>query len=308
MMKKIVSILLFMALYSPIYCFEIYNTSIYPGVVNHLNTSYGYGTFHLNTMESDFKALTIKRTLTSNNSLTLYEYTYNNEGLLSGFEESFSLNGGDFRKSSSYAYEHTDGILTSVKQNGNEIYFPSGNRNNQFYFLTIKSDREELLFDFEYNRDNELSAITLNDVNGTRYFFQDNLLKSMESIGVLNNRLSAIYAYNENRELVRYHLEYSEGKGSSEKKTKYEFVYDENGHIEKYFFEKSGRGQDFDRVICGFEHLLNDNQTIDTSFALNDDGDTVRTARFEYTNTNNYMVKIYNDQDQLIVTYQVEQQ
>ena len=301
-MKKYVFIFCMTFLSLSLFSFEIHNSSIYPGVVNHINTSYGYGSFRLNIMESDFSTISISRILTSNNSLTLYEYSYNSNGQLTAYKEKFKRNDGDFINSGDYTYEYLDGKLDSVKEKGREIYHPTQ------YFLNIKSQREELLFDYEFNKEGEIISFLLNDENGTKYFLKDGLLKSVESIGLSNSRLSLLYDYSQNRDLVRYRLEYSEGRGLSKQNTKYDFIYNDRGIIEKYFFEKSGQGQPFSRVNCTFDHILNDDDSLNTSFAINEDaGDTVRTAKFEYENRNNYSVKIYDEEDQLIVTYIVEQ-
>lgn len=299
-MKKIFFIFSLILLNFTLFGFEIFNGDVYPGVVNHVNTSYGYGTFHLNTMESEFSTVTIERILTFNNSLTRYEYTYSN-GILTGFKESFQIAGGDFSENGTYTYGYKEGKLSDVKLNGADIFFPSP------YFLMIRSRGDEVLFDYEFNSAGELISILYSDPNGTKYFLKDKLLTSIESIGISENRLSSLYEYFDNRKLKSYKLNFEEGKGIARKQTRYEFAYDSEDRIVKYFFEESGQGQDFKRVNCGFEHITNDDGTINTTFALNDDGETLRTAIYEYENRNNYSVKIFDDQNQLIVTYRVEQ-
>lgn len=308
MMKKIIGLILFIILYSNVYSIEIYRTNVYPGVVNHITTSYSYGTFKLNVMESEYRTLKINRRLTSNNSLTVYEYTYNGEGLLSTFKERFNVDGGDFKTSADYVYEYKENLLISVKENDREIYFPTSNPNNALYFLSIIGSRDELLFNYEYNRNGEVISITQNDVNGTTYFFKNNLLSSVESIGTSDQRLNGLYSYNENNELSRYRLQYSEGRGIYLKETKYDFIYDEKGIINKYFFEKSGKGQPFKRISCEFEYLLNDDETLNIIFALDENGETVRKAEYEYESKNNYSVNIYDELNRMIVSYEVEQQ
>ena len=251
-------------------------------------------------MESEFNSIIIERNLNFNNSQTRYEYTYNNEGLLTDFNEKYKINDGDFKNNGTYSYEYSDGKLSSVILDGKDIYFPSP------YFVSIRSQGDELLFDFEINNEGNIIAIVLHDKNGKKFYFKDKLLTSIESIGTSENRLSARYDYYENETLKRYRQEYSEGKGQSAKRTRYDFIYSEEGVIEKYLFEKSGQGQDFERISCTFEHITNEDQTINTSFALNEEGEIVRTARFNYENRNNYNVEIFDDQEQLIVSYKVE--
>jgi len=298
-MKKVLLIMCITSFCFTLYSYEIYKTNIYPGAVNHWNTSYGYGTFHLNTMESESGSILIKRILNFNNSLTKYEYTYNGNGQLSEYKESFQIN-GDIKESGTYTYEYDEGKLKTVKLNSRDIYFPTP------YFLRISSAGDELLFDYEYNSEGDIISILYNDANGTKYFFKNNLLISVESIGISENRLSASYNYFEDESLQRYNLTYEEGKGISRKKTRYEFIYDEEGLIEGYFFERSGQGQDYERISCIFEHITNDDQTVNTSFALNEKGEILRTAKYEYESPNKYEVQIYDDQNQLIVTYDVE--
>lgn len=300
-MKKILLILCIASLYVSLFSYEIYKTNIYPGAVNHWNTSYGYGTFHLNTMESDFDSIIIKRKLNFNNSLTKYEYTYNSNGQLSGYKESFQIDDGNFKENGTYTYEYNDEQLEDVKLDGKDIYFPSP------YFLVIRSAGNELLFDYEFDANGKIISISFNDANGTKYFFKNNLLTSVESIGNSENRLFAIYNYHKDNSLALYRLNFEEGKGLARKRTQHEFVYSKEGLIEKYFSERSGQGQDFKRVSCTFEHITNDDQTVDTSFALNDKGEILRTAKFEYESRNKYSVKIFDDQAQLLVTYEVEQ-
>lgn len=300
-MKRILPFLLGVCLTCSLFSFEVYETNVYPGAVNHLHTSFGYGIFHLNTMESQFRSVTVSRSLNFNKSLTLYEYSYNSEGQLEEFKESFRINNGEITESGIYSYEYKENKLASVKHNGQDIYFLSP------YFLIIRSGGNEQLFDFEHNSAGEVISILYNDENGTKYFFRDGLLKSIESIGTGDDRLSAEYDYFDNGEIKRYRMDYSEGRGASRKKTAYDFSYSSDGIIEKFFLEKSGDGQNFNRVNCIFENILNDDGTINTIFAQDDKGETVRTARFEYVNRNNYTVEIFDDRNQLMVTYGVEQ-
>lgn len=300
-MKKTLFLLFLFVLSFSIYSFEIYNGNIYPGAVNHWNTNYGYGTFHLNTMESKYSTVTIRRHLSFNNSLTIFEYSYNVEGRLTEYNESFQINDGDIKNSGSYSYEYDEGQLSSVQFNGKEIFFPSP------YFLMIRSHGDEIIFNYEFNNDGEVISFLLNDLNGTKYFLNDGWLKSVESLGLSENRLFSRYKYDENRNLTSYFMEYEEGKGLYRKRTRSEFTYDEYNRIEKYLFEKSGQGQDYSRVLCSFEHITNADETIETTFALNDDGEIVRTAIYEYQNKNNYSVKIYDYKNRLLVTYEVEQ-
>ncbi len=300
-MKKLLVLSFICCLSFSLFSFEIYNGIIYPGAVNHWNTSYGYGTFHLNTMESQYSSVTIRRRLAFNNSLTIFEYSYNSEGFLSEYSESFQIDDGAFKKSGDYSYEYIEEELSGVKLNEKEIYFPSP------YFLMIRVHGDELVFDYEFDNEGKVISFLLNDINGTKYFLKDRLLKSVESLGLSENRLISRYEYDENRKLTSYFLEYEEGMGLSRKRTRSEFSYDENNRIEKYFLEKSGQGQDYSRVLCSFEHITNADETIETTFALNDDGEIVRTAIYEYENKNNYSVKIYDHKNQLLVTYEVEQ-
>lgn len=300
-MKKIGLFTFVLCLSLSLFSYEIYNGNIYPGAINHWNTSYGYGTFNLNTMESQFSSVTIDRTLTFNNSLTTFEYSYNSDGLLTAFNESFQINDGEVKNTGAYSYEYKEGELTGVKLNEQDIYFPSP------YFLMIRDHGDELVFDYEFNNEGKVISFLLNDKNGTKYFLKNRFLKSIESIGLSENRLSSSYEYDENQNLRSYSLEYEEGKGLSRKRTRSEFVYDDDNYIEKYLLEKSGQGQIYSRVRCSFEHITNEDETIDTTFALNDDGEIVRTAVFEYETRNNYSVKIYDEKKQLMVTYVVEQ-
>jgi hypothetical protein len=290
-----------------LFSFEIYKTDIYPGVVNHLHTSYGYGIFSLNVMEGESETLKISRKLISNNSLTIFEYAYNSEGLLTSFNEMFQIDDGEFKKSGNYNYEYQKGKLSSVRENEKEIFFPTTNNRNEIYFLTIKGKSDELLFNYEYNQDGEVISIILNDQNGTQYFFKDKLLKSIESIGTATQRLSALYNYSENNQLERYRFEYTDGAGVYRQRTRYDFAYDEKGIISKYFFEKSGQGQDYQRVLCTFESIYNEDGTLNTTYALDDNEETVRTARYTYENNSNYTVNIFDEENQLIVIYTIEQ-
>lgn len=283
----------------PLNAYEIYKTNIYPGAVNQQNSAYSYGLFSINTMESSSREIIITRTLVFNNSKTTYEYTYDNEGRLSTYKESLRLEGGEIKSQGIYSYEYKNGELSSVKLDEEEIFFPTP------YFISIRKGGDELLFDLERDSDDKIQSITLNDQNGTKYFFTEGRLRSVESIGTSDSDFSILYSYNEDSTLKQYRREVFEGRGLSEKKTTYSFVYKE-GLIDDFFYEATGKGQQFQRIHCIFEHITNADGTVEMSFALDDEGDTLRTARYEYESSAKYTMSVFDERNRLLETIEVE--
>lgn len=93
---KIAGIILFLtgSLFS-LCAYEVYGANVYPGAVNHQNTTLSYGMFSLNTMEGDPGGLKLTRTLAANNSTTVYEYGYDGQGRLTSFSETDRADGKD---------------------------------------------------------------------------------------------------------------------------------------------------------------------------------------------------------------------
>lgn len=298
-MKKVLFLILIITSLSSLAAYEVYRGNIYPGAVNHRNSSYSYGLFSLNTMESDSGEIVINRILAFNKSRSTYEYSYDSEGRLIRYSESLQLDGEEVRNLGTYIYEYNGSELRTVELDGEKIYFPSP------YFVSIRQSGDELLFDLVKTDDGAIETITLNDENGTKYFFREGRLQAEESIGRSDDEFSARYEYNDDGTLRYYRKETIEGRGLSRKKDTLAFTYKE-GLIDDFFFEKSGQGQGFERIHCTFEHITNDNGTVDMSFALNDEGETLLSATYEYESASKYKISVFDARNRLLETIEVE--
>lgn len=298
-MKKVILYIICLNLVISLSALEIYKTNIYPGAVNHWNSTYSYGLFSLNTMESRSGGLSIKRTLSFNNSATHYQYSYNSEGQLTGYSQSLSYGEEEPVSEGEYEYLYKEGRLSTVKLNGENIYFPTP------YFISIRQSGDELSFEVERDENGEISAYVQNDENGTKYFFVDGRLRFIESQGTGDKKVAVQYDYDDEFNLARYRSEFSEGRGQSKKITKYDFIYKE-GLIDSYLEEKSGQGQAFSRIRCFFEHITEDDGSPITSFALDDDGNILLTAMYQYDSPNKYSIDILDERNLLQERIEVE--
>jgi len=287
-MNKLAAILLAIIAAGNLWSYEVYRGNVYPGAVNHQNSAYSYGLFSLNTMESSFREITVKQTPAFNNRETIYRYGYDSEGRLISFQMDEDI----------YSYEYKGDELSAVKFNEKDIYFPSP------FFISIRKGGDELLFDLEKNEAGILSAIILNDENGTKYFLQEGRINSVESIGRGDDKFASRYEYDESDLLRRYRKETSEGRGESRIETAYSFTY-QSGRISDYLYEKSGPGRSFERVHCTFEYIDNPDGRIETAFAIDDEGNIVMTAQYEYSGSDEYTIKVKDSRDRLMETVEV---
>lgn len=269
--------------------YEVYGTNIYPGAVNHQNSSYSYGMFSLNTMESTFREITVTRTLASNNSRTTYHYEYGSDGRLVLYSDS----------SGTYEYTYRDGNLATVKFNGKDIYFPSP------YFISIRKGGDELIINRETDDKGELKAMVLDDENGTKFFFEGGRIASEESIGTNDNRFSASYEYDEKGRIKRFRKETREGRGESQKRTEYVFFY-KDGTIADYFQQKTGLNREFARTHYIFDSIADDSGRVVKIFAQDDEGNIVATADFQYSGAGSYTLNVSDDRNRLMEEIIVE--
>jgi len=287
-MKKIVLIFSLLALINTLYAYEVYKGNIYPGAVNHQNSSLSCGLFSLNTMESSAGKISIKQTLPFTKEEILHQYTYDSQGRLLSFS-----NGKE-----TYSYEYREEKLNKVKWNGKDIYFPTP------YFISIRKSGDELNMDVEADEEGHVSAFILNDQNGTKYFFSEGRLNAVESIGTSDDGFATTYQYDEKGRLRQFRKETSEGKGESKIKTLYTFTYEADQIID-YLYEKSGPGRSFERTHCTFEYLDGTGGRIDTAFAIDDDGNIYATAQYEYSGSDTYTLKIMDSRNRLIEQIEV---
>ncbi|MBB6479552.1 hypothetical protein [Spirochaeta isovalerica] len=287
-MKKSAFLLFAILTAGTLWSYEVYKGNIYPGAVNHINSAYSCGLFSLNTMESSYREINVKLTPAFNNVETEYKYGYDSEGRLISFQEN----------NDKYIYEFKNRELGSVRFNDKEIYFPTP------YFVAVRKGGDELNFDLEKDDSGNIRTITLNDENGTRYFFSDGRLTAVESIGTGDDGFASRLDYNEEMQLIRYRKETSEGRGESKIKTLYSFTYD-GDRVTDYLYEKSGPGQFFERTHCTFEYIDGADGSIETAFAIDDNGNIHATAQYEYTGANEYTIKITDERNRLLETVEV---
>lgn len=299
-MKKFLFLAMALLIMVNLQAIEVYKSIIYPGAINHQISSYSFGLFSLNTMESSKSAISIKRTIAFNNSSTLYQYTYDNEGRLKSYSRSFSKDGGEFVNEGQYEYEYKEDNLSSATLNGESIYFPTP------FFITFRQGGDELFFDLERDDEDNISAYVQRDKNGTKYFIRDGLLRSIESIGIEDDKSQIQYEYDENSRLKRYRSEVTEGRGLSRKVERYDFQFSD-GIIQSFMLEKSGQGQDYYRVRCEYEHITEEDGTPVMSFALDDDGNIILTGKYEYESSGRYTLTVLDSRDTLLETIEVEE-